>query len=177
MKQIPLTQGQFTLVDDEDFEWLNIFKWRIMNRKNGGYAVTKGSYAAIKGSLATNNPIKKTILMHRVITNCSQGMDVDHINHDTLDNQRHNLRICTHAENMQNQKVQSNRTNQFKGVCCLEKNNKWVAAICLKGKRMHLGCFGDEKDAAKAYDKKAKELFGEFACLNFPDQSASRYKP
>ena len=161
MKLILLTQNKFTIVDDEDFEELNKHKWcasKTSKNNHGGY------YAAKK---IDKYPHQKALFMHRKITNCPEGLQVDHINHNTLDNRRCNLRICTHAENQHNRKPQAGGSSQYKGVCWNKQHKKWVVRITLNGKEMYLGYFNDEIEAAKEYDRAAKELFGKFAYLNF----------
>lgn len=90
---------------------------------------------------------------------------IDHINRDKTDNRLINLRVCTHAQNLANQKSQGG-TSKFKGVCWCEPRKKWRAYVNKNKKQYFLGYFVDEKSAAQAHDKKAKELHGEFACLN-----------
>jgi hypothetical protein len=151
---IPLTKGKFTIVDAEDFVWLSQFKWHCIINKSA-YA-----YHSFNG---------KQTSMHRVIMNPPPGLVVDHIDGNGLNNCRSNLRICTIVENQRNSKGWS-KTSRYKGVSW-SKKNKWASAISLNFKRIHLGYFDNEIEAAKAYDKKAAELFGEFAYLNFPDKS------
>jgi len=93
---------------------------------------------------------------------------VDHKNGNGLDNQKNNLRNCTNQQNHMNRRPKKNCTSKFKGVCRFKKDLKWTAVIKFNRKQIYIGIFGNEEDAAKAYDKKAKELFGEFAYLNFP---------
>lgn len=95
-----------------------------------------------------------------------KGLSVDHINGNRSDNRCSNLRICTHAENMANMRGHKNSTSKFKGVSWSNTFKKWEVKICHKYKKMHLGLFNDEKEAAKAYNKKAIELRGNFAFLN-----------
>jgi hypothetical protein len=94
---------------------------------------------------------------------------VDHWNHDTLDNRRGNLRGCSHAENMRNQKIHSSSKSGLKGVWWNKIRSKWQAQIEVGGIKKHLGLFLSSQDAARAYDTAAKEFHGEFAHLNFPD--------
>ena len=152
-KLIPLTKGQFAIVDDQDYEFLVQWKWECdrnnMVRRRQGH--------------------KGTILMHRIITNAPAGMQVDHINHNRLDNRRCNLRVCTNQENNFNRRSTPGSSSQFKGVSWNRRHNKWHAVIDIDQKTRHIGFFVDETEAAKAYDRKAKEHFGEFAYLNFPD--------
>lgn len=149
-KEISLTQGYVALVDDDDFEWINKFRWHT--RHSGGitYAVRHIN-------------VKEFIYMHRLIANTPDGMETDHINLDGLDNRRCNLRICTHSENMANRRLQSNNKSKRRGVVWHKQLNKWQAGITYHGKYVHIGLFDDLEDAAEAYHNKSKELFGEFA--------------
>jgi len=153
MKQIELTQGQYALVDDDDFNDINRYSWYF----HLGYAVR-----SVKISCE-----QKTQCMHRLITNCPADMDVDHANHNTLDNQKVNLRVCSRSENNQNQQVRTYaKTSIYKGVLFYKRDGKWQAKIALNGKQKHLGYFANEIDAAIAYNVAAIEMFGEFALLN-----------
>lgn len=146
MKEIKLKQGQSTIVDDEDFDYLNQWSWVLTDK---GYA--RSSY-------------KKQ--MHRLIMNINDpNIQIDHKNGNKLDNRKNNLRLVTNQENQFNQKKR-NTSNKFKGVRLNKKANKYVSYITLNYKRIHLGYFENEIEAAKAYDKKAIELFGEYACTN-----------
>ena len=104
--------------------------------------------------------------MHRLITNAPEGMEVDHRNHNGLDNRRGNLRTCTPTQHRQTRRPHKNTTSEYKGVWWHTQACKWQARISFRSKPIHIGVFGDEKEAAKAYNKKAKELFGKFAWLN-----------
>lgn len=107
----------------------------------------------------------KSILLHRLVTACPKGMCVDHINHDILDNRKSNLRICTKQQNLWNLKPKGG-TSKFKGVSWRKQEQKWKASICKNGKREAIGLFDEEIDAAIAHDRKAEELFGEYAKTN-----------
>ena len=152
MKTIPLTQEQFAIVDDEDFDWLNKFKWCAEKNKNTFYAARGRN--------------KKRVLMHREILNPLPKMQIDHRNGNGLDNRRYNLRVCTDSENKFNQ-TKRGCLFRYKGVRLAPKSRRWEARIQFNKKRLSLGLFIIEIDAALAYDKKAKELFGEFARTNF----------
>ena len=159
MKQIKLTQGEVALVDEEDFEELNQYKWCVNKKCYNGFIAVRNE---------GKPPHRQTIYMHRAIINCPKGSEVDHINHNPLDNRRCNLRICTKAQNQYNQKPRTGSASVWKGVSRSKKDKKWRASIGYKKRATYLGCFDNEIDAAKAYDKVATELFGEFACPNFP---------
>jgi len=153
MKEIKLTQGQIALVDDEDFEYLNSFKW--FSAKNGNYIYARRNIR--------KNGKRTKIFMHQVIMN---GKNIDHANRNGCDNQRLNLRFSTKSENSMNCKKQNNTSSKFKGVCFKNSLNKWRSYITINGNQKYLGHFILEIDAAKAYNNKAIELFGEFANLN-----------
>lgn len=154
MQKIPLTQNQFAIVDDDDYLQLSQHKWFALKVRHIWYAVRKSR--------------KQLIYMHRQILDVPKGLKTDHKNHNGLDNRRAKIRICTPAQNNQNSRCYGhNQSSKFKGVSLDKKTNKWAAYIKHNGKLLHLGRFIDEIQAAKAYDKKAKELWGDFACLNF----------
>ena len=157
MKQIELTQNQYALVDDEDYNRLNKHKWCVM------YSPGLKGYYAVRG---IKNGKPTLIYMHRIIMGAPKGMQIDHINHNILDNRKENLRVCTASQNGMNQKCRKNTTSEYKGVYWHKQNKKWRTRININGKRIYLGSFKSEIQAAKAYDKKAKILFGEFALLN-----------
>lgn len=157
MKTIKLTQGKEALVSDEDYEYLSQWKWRC-NLK--GYAVrTVGPWED-----------RTQLFLHRVVAE-RMGLEidrkqVDHINQDKLDDQRVNIRTATQMENMQNRAKFCNGTSGYKGVTWYSPTQTWRAVIQYNSKSISLGYFDVKEQAAAAYDKAAKELFGEFACLN-----------
>lgn len=153
VKQIPLTQGKFAIVDDEDYGWLNQWKWCTMQTPYGFVAVRR------KG--------KSTMYMHRLITGAVHGKEVDHKNHIRLDNRKANLRVCTRSQNAKNQVLQKNTASRYKGV--RRRCNRWQARIMNNRKSFYLGSYKTENEAAKAYDSEAVRLFGEFAYLNFQE--------
>lgn len=149
---ISLTQGLYTLVDGEDYERLNQHKWYARKTPYTYYAIRH------KG--------QGIIYMHREILNAPAHLETNHRNHNGLDNRKTNLRVCTRAQNTQNARPRE-VTSKFKGIGWYKSRSKWRAKIFCNGKHYHIGYFFDEDIAAKAYDKKAKELFGEFAITNF----------
>ena len=155
MKEIPLTKGYVAIVDDEDYEELSRRKWYCGSH---GYAIRSSS----------SNAKRKTVLMHRELMGNPLGFEIDHIDHNILNNQKSNLRVCTHSDNKQNRPSPRHNTSGYKGVIFDKRSKKWYAKIGWLLSSKHLGTFATAEDAAHAYDKKAKELFGEFACLNFP---------
>ena len=104
--------------------------------------------------------------MHRLLMNEPAGFDIDHIDHNKLNNQKNNLRIVTRSQNMMNRLKGKNCSSIYKGVCWKGEINKWSVQIMIDNKYIHIGVFKIEEEAALAYNKKAKELFGEYAYLN-----------
>lgn len=146
VKEIPLTQGQFALVDDEDFEWLNQLSWQAAwNPSSKGYYAQHTQHLRIDGKRST-----KSIGMHRLILNAPKNKVVDHINHNTLDNRKENLRIVSFRQNRQNLKI--NTTSKYSGVCWDKKLKKWFARIAIAGMMKPIGYFPKEQSAAKAYE-------------------------
>lgn len=156
-KKILLTQDRVTLVDDEDYNFLMQWKWHY---RKGGYV---GNCVYVK--YINGKTINKTTLMHRLILNAPFDKDVDHINHNGLDNRKCNLRLCDTKENCRNQLKQKRfTTSKYKGVYLHTITKKWIARI---GKPVrHIGCFDTEKAAAIAYNEAAKKFHGNFAKLN-----------
>jgi len=150
-RYIPLNQGRFVIVDLADYEKLIKHKWRVMIIPEYAVRTEKG----------------ETIYMHNEIMRPQSGFIVDHRNHKSLNNTRMNLRIATRSQNSCNNKKTRGCSSKYKGVH-RDKKGLWRAKIHFNGKEIFLGCFEKEIDAAKAYDKAAKELHGEFAVLNFP---------
>jgi len=106
--------------------------------------------------------------MHRELLRAPKGLLVDHIDGNGLNNRMSNIRSCTYAQNVQNRQPNINSRSRYKGVCWHKRNKKWQASITKSGKRLYLGQYDDQIEAALAYDRKAEELFGQFAYLNFP---------
>ena len=163
MKEIKLTQGKVALVDDEDFEYLNQWRWCA--------AEHHGNYYAIRSEYI-NGRKYKTIRMHRLIIGAKKGEQVDHINHDGLCNIKSNLRICTALENANNRKVVVNRKGGVKylNVCVTGRPNskpRFLVDITYNKKRYYGGTFDTQELAAKKADEMMLNLKGEFANLNF----------
>ena len=153
MKEIELVNGRgIALVDDEDYEMLSQYRWYLQPTRCGNYA-----------QAVLWNP-RRSIAMHRMIMGTPMGRDVDHINHNGLDNQRCNLRECSHQENCANHRKLTPGSSKYKGVSW--DGRKWQAYGKMNYRKVHLGRFGSEDAAAKAYNTWATEHFGGFALLN-----------
>jgi len=151
MKEIKLTQGMIALVDDEDFDYLNQWRWYVHKERYSYYALR-----------SVKNSNKKTIAMHRIIMGTPDNMHTDHKDKNGLNNQKDNLRYCTNGQNQMNRKS-SGKIN-YLGVNCVGKH--FQSRISTERKRIYLGTFKTEKEAALAYNKAAIKYHGEFASLN-----------
>ena len=164
MKEIPLTQGLFAQVDDKNYDWLMCYKWCAHKEGRVIYAL---------GNIWDKELKKcKQIRMHRLIMNTPKNLEVDHIDHNGLNNQEHNMRNCSRRENGANSRCMSDNLIGYKGVSkTLKGKNKGCikAFININGKQQHLGYFKNPIDAARAYNKAAKKEFGEYAYLNEVD--------
>jgi hypothetical protein len=162
MKLIRLTKGRFALVDDCDYPWLVQLRWCY---SSDGYAVNY--YRDELG-----NDHKRS--MHRLVMAkileqfVPPELQVDHINHDRIDNQRDNLRLATRSQNQAYKKLQANNTSGYKGV--IWNQNRWEVRIRYQGRKLYLGRYNDPIQAAWVYDAAARLLYREFAGLNFPDR-------
>lgn len=158
MRWVPLTRGYFARVDDADYAMLQQHTWYAVVTPKGNYAQTRIDGRAIR--------------MH-VLLMGTKG--VDHRDGDGLNNVRANLRFATARQNAQNRRVDGkNNTTGFKGVIRRpDRPGKFRARIVVYGRTHYLGDYNTAEAAAHAYDAAAKEHFGEFARLNFPDGSQS----
>lgn len=156
MRKIFLSKDKHALVDNEDYEFINKWKWHYSN----GYAVRRVHIHVGKGVYKG-----KYIYMHRLLLNAEKSEIVDHKNRDALDNRKNNLRICTQAQNCQNQVGRTNKYG-YKGVYFAFDRNKFAAKITFNKKRLILGYFETALEAGKAYNRAAIKYHKEFARLN-----------
>lgn len=160
MKLIRLTHGQFAMVDDADYGWLNQWKWAARQSRHGG-----PFYAVRSARNHGDKPGVSWIRMHRLVLGLTDThVQCDHKNHDTLDNQRHNLREATNQQNSFNTRKRPRNTSGFKGVTFDKFTGNWKAQIEFSGINKHLGRFSTAEDAHAAYMAAAKEMQGDFAC-------------
>ena len=161
MREIQLTQGQIAIIDDEDYEYISGTKWYAWWNP-----CTRSFYAR------TNNKNYCSIYMHRVVLKVfGRKRLVDHINMNTLDNRKENLRICSQSMNMCNRGPTISNASGLKGVYWGKDNKKWRSRIMVNGKNIHLGRFETAEEAHAAYCNAAKHLHGEFFRAEYPEQT------
>ena len=155
MEKIPLTQGKFAIVDDEDYEFLMQWKWHY---QNVGYAIrvdyTDG---------------RQIVSMAREVLNRIGFEDydcADHVNRDRCDNRRLNLRPATNSESICNQGVRQTSKSGYKGVDLYGRTGRWRARIAARGRQINLGYYSTKEEAAKVYNEAAKKYHGKYAVLN-----------
>ncbi len=159
-RRIALTQGKYAIVDPDDYYRLNQYKWSASRVGRKFYAVRTGP--------ARNGKRGKSYRMHREVANIPEGLECDHINANSLDNRKANLRPATRRQNCWNSsKRRPKSLSKYKGVSFSKRGRPWKAMLTVNGKWIYLGSFNSEIQAAKAYDKAAKRHFGEFANPNF----------
>ena len=151
---VPLTKGMEATVDLDDLSLVSSVNWWALCNKHG--------HAYAQRTEMVDGRVK-SVLMHRLIMHCPEGMLVDHINGNGLDNRRANLRICTHNDNMKNQVVHRINKLQAKGVYLPKGKKRYKATITFNGRKIRLGTFGTVEEAAAAYKGAAMALAGEFA--------------
>jgi hypothetical protein len=156
IRHIPLTQGKYAIVDARDYKPVSQHKWSLSRSGERLYA-----------QLRTHG---KTLRMHEFIMNPPKGKVVDHINGYGLDNRRCNLRICARLQNDRNRRVNPNTLTGYKGVSRNKKTDRYPPQIFIEGRYMRLGPFATAEQAARAYDRKARELVADFARCNFPEE-------
>lgn len=160
MKKIPLSNGiDFAKVDDEDYESLSRYTWHASPRYVTNTRKVSGK--------------TRSVLMHRMVMGLSSGGEIDHINGDRFDNRKENLRICSKSQNNMNRGLSRKvKSSQYKGVSrhvYPSGYHAWFATVTKNRKVVYHKIFHLELDAAKAYDRVAKSVFGKFACVNFSE--------
>ena len=168
-KKISPSRGMFALVDDEDYEWISgLGKWMAISCSGSFYASRNTPRPQRKRGVPT------VILMHRLIMGVFdvRGVEIDHINGNTLDNRRENLRFANRSQQAMNQKIRSDNTSGYRGVSydndLYDRKKRWVVEIHANGKKHRLGRYSTAEEAARVYDRVAIELHGDFSRLNFP---------
>lgn len=154
--RLSISKGMTTLIDHEDYLRLAAAKLLKWNAQKVG-----------KRYYASRNTKDQKLYLHRWVMNAPTGMVIDHIDGDSLNNMKANLRLCHHRDNARNQRNQENRQSVFKGVTKQRNSPSWISQIEFGGEHVRLGSFGTAEDAAKAYDLAAVLLFGDFALPNY----------
>lgn len=168
MKEIELTQGKVAIVDDEDYEWLSNYKWNLGDHNKSEkyiYAFTRIYVEAEYGTphYYLKKKQRKSIFMHRMIMDTPEDLIIDHINHNTLDNRKANLRNTTYSQNMINS-YRDKPLSGYRGVTAHKK--KYAARISINGKDKRIGSYRTAKEAGKAFNKAAQKHYGKYAQLN-----------
>jgi hypothetical protein len=156
-RKIYLGEGQFTILDPQDYYRLGNFKWWVHGNGTNLYAARSALTAQLRS---------KIVFLHRQIMDPPPALLVDHRNCDSLDNRRANLRLATHKQNMHNRRKRANTSSRFIGVHFDKQRRKWAVHIRHNGRKLWLGRFADEIAAARAYDNAARQYNGDFARLN-----------
>lgn len=157
MKEIRLNTGETVLCDDDDFEMLSTFSWyRVLPTKRCRHTYVR--------TCITKNGKRHSIMMHRMVMRVYDSkIMIDHINNNSLDNRKCNLRVCSNSENLRNTRKRVNNKSGYKGVHWDKVKGMYRASIMHYRRKIQLGCFKDPAEAHKAYIEASKKLHGEFA--------------
>ncbi len=159
MIRVPLTRGLFVVIDDADLPLLGDRRWVAMRSDDRFYAAQR--------ELGRRTDPRHFVLLHRFLLSAPKGAWVDHINGDSLDCRRTNLRFATPSQNAANGRAHKDGSSRFKGVSLVRKTGKWKAQIRIPTGTRSLGQFESETEAAVVYDQAARQRYGEFARPNF----------
>jgi hypothetical protein len=155
-----MAQPTYAIVDTDDYQRLSKYEWEARRSRKSPFYPTRQARNPKTGKYTLT-------YMHKEIIKVGEGLFTDHINHNTFDNRRANLRPATQTQNNRNRRKFNLPTkSKYKGVYWKQPIKKWVAQISVDKKIIHLGCFKKQKAAAKAYDEAAQKYYGRFACLN-----------
>lgn len=164
-REIPLSRGMVAIVDDDDFELLSSYTWHVSKQRDGATRYAVRTVSGIRHN-GVRDP-GSVVLMHRQLLGVTNPLiEVDHRNHNGLDNRRYNLRIANASKNRANMIKRKPRTSKYKGVSWCSDREKWRAVITVRDRHVFLGRFECEEDAAAAYNLAAEAMFGEFANQN-----------
>ncbi len=166
MVKIPLKHGKVLLIDEIDIPLINHYKWYARNEKREGRDCWN-----VAANVTFPNGKRTSVRLHHLILHPAPTQEVDHKDHNVFNNTRENLRLCSRGQNNWNQRRRIDNQSGFKGLTRRVRSGRitWEVYIQINKKRQFFGTYLDPVEAAKAYDTAARQLFGEFACLNFPD--------
>lgn len=156
--------GHVAIIDADDWDAIAPYTWRVANYRGTFYAMT---------SIRQSDGRVLAVGMHRIICAAPDGSQVDHIDRNPLNNRRANLRVCTAAQNVMNVPYRAHAEIKYKGVTRRKdrRSGRYRACIRVNDKPIHIGYYDTPEDAARAYDDAARLHFGEFAWINFPDET------
>ena len=164
MKEIKLSQGKIALIDDEDYELVSVHKWHAWKTKR-----SRTYYA--RSNIRSENGNYTVIYMHRLITGVvNQSIEIDHDDHDGLNNRRYNLKTANREQNCRNVRKHLGCLSEYKGVSWHNQSKSWRARIRIDKRQIHLGLFVLEVEAAKAYNEAACKYFGAYAFINIIEE-------
>lgn len=156
-------KGKYALVDDDLYEKFNAYRWVGQKSRSGNIYAKRTEYLGVKNGKS----ITRVVMLHREIMNSSSKIHIDHINGDSLDNRKENLRYCTIAQNSRNRGKQKNNSSGYKGVSRMLGRNKevcgWRAEIQYSGKKIKLGSFKSKEEAYKKYCEYSKKLYKNYS--------------
>jgi hypothetical protein len=155
---MPISRGLSTLIDDDDYDFVGKWRWMAQPAVHG-----TGKFYVSRGTR------RGPVYLHRVLMKARYGQQVDHINRNPLDNRRSNLRLCTRSQNNIN-KIPRIGMSGFRGVHFIRKSKRWRSYIVYNGIQRTAN-FATAEEAAHHYDRMAREFHGEFAILNFPEET------
>lgn len=162
-REIACSNGKAIVVDAEDFHFLSKFRWHQI-----------GDYPSTWGKKLEPSYNRACVPIHEFLLRSNDpDIEVDHVNQNPFDNRKSNLRLASRMENAANRRKSKNQLGDYKGITLDKRSNRWKARIKVNGREKSLGLFDNPKDAAMLYDFAAKRFFGEFAFLNFPNETIS----
>lgn len=155
---VSLSKGKFAIIDAQDADYINQWKWTYLS---SGYAFRRKYLGVVDGKEQS-----EYILMHRLLMDCPEGYEVDHINHNRLDNRKSNLRIVTRAQNTHNAGIRSDNTSGHKNIYWYKAYKKWMVTVGANGKSHFIGYYDKLDEAVEAKKLAIKRLHGEYANVN-----------